>query len=107
MSSVSKSAMVYRVQQFIPSIRPEYFSEHGTAGIRTPIITPKGTFMSDILELNGKNSFHIINYNSPGATGAPAYSAFIVRQLQEKGILDYIQKPKESFWKFEDIVIEN
>jgi len=27
--------------------------------------------------------------------------------LQEKGILDYIQKPKESFWKFEDIVIEN
>lgn len=107
LSSVSKSAMVYRVQQFIPSIRPEYFSEHGTAGIRTPIITPKGTFMSDILELNGKNSFHIINYNSPGATGAPAYSAFIVRQLQEKGILDYIQKPKESFWKFEDIVIEN
>jgi L-2-hydroxyglutarate oxidase len=107
LSSVSKSAMVYRVQQFIPSIRPEYFSEHGTAGIRTPIITPKGTFMSDILELNGKNSFHIINYNSPGATGAPAYSAFIVRQLQEKGILDYIQKPKESFWKFEDIVIKN
>ena len=107
LSSVSKSAMVYRVQQFIPSIRPEYFSEHGTAGIRTPIITPKGTFMSDILELSGKNSFHIINYNSPGATGAPAYSAFIVRQMQEKGILDYIQKPKESFWKFEDIVIEN
>ena len=107
LSSVSKSAMVYRVQQFIPSIRPEYFTERGTSGIRTPIITPEGTFMSDILELTGKNSFHIINYNSPGATGAPAYSAFIVRQLQEKGFLDYSQKQKESFWRFEDIVLEN
>ncbi len=107
LSSVSKSAMVYRVQKFIPKIRPEYFSQHGTAGIRTPIITPKGTFMSDILELFGKNSFHVINYNSPGATGAPAYSAFIVRKLQEKGFLDYPQKQKESFWKFEDIVLEN
>ena len=107
LSSVSKSAMVYRVQKFIPEIKPEYFSEHGTAGIRTPIITPKGTFMSDILELYGKNSFHVINYNSPGATGAPAYSAFIVKQLQEKGFLDYPQKQKESFWKFEDIFLEN
>ncbi len=107
LSSVSKSAMVYRVQKFIPEIKPEYFSEHGTAGIRTPIITPKGTFMSDILELYGKNSFHVINYNSPGATGAPAYSAFIVRQLQEKGFLDYPKKQKESFWKFEDTVLEN
>ncbi|MFB5631124.1 MAG: NAD(P)/FAD-dependent oxidoreductase [Nitrosopumilaceae archaeon] len=107
LSSVSKSAMVYRVQKFIPEIKPEYFSEHGTAGIRTPIITPKGTFMSDILELFGKNSFHVINYNSPGATGAPAYSAFVVKQLQEKGFLDFTQKPKESFWKFEDVVLEN
>ncbi len=107
LSSVSKSAMVYRVQKFIPKIKPEYFSEHGTAGIRTPIITPKGTFMSDILELFGKNSFHVINYNSPGATGAPAYSAFIVKQLQDKGFLDYPKKQKESFWKFEDIVLEN
>jgi L-2-hydroxyglutarate oxidase len=99
--------MVRRVQQFIPSIKPEYFTERGTAGIRTPVITPEGTFMSDILELIGKNSFHIINYNSPGATGAPAYSAFIVRQLQEKGFLDYSQKQKESFWSFEDTVFEN
>jgi len=107
LSSISKSAMVYRVQQFIPSIRPEYFTERGTAGIRTPVITPEGTFMSDILELTGKNSFHIINYNSPGATGAPAYSAFIVRQLQENGLLNYSQKHKESFWRFEDIFLEN
>ena len=76
--------MIRRVQRFIPTIRPEFFSSHGTAGIRTPVITPKGEFLSDILEISGINSFHIINYNSPGATGAPAYSAVIVKKLQEK-----------------------
>ena len=107
LSSVSKSAMVYRVQKFIPKIKPEYFSQHGTAGIRTPIITPKGAFLSDILELYGTHSFHVVNYNSPGATGAPAYSAFVVRKLQEKGFLDYPKKQKDSFWKFDEIVLEN
>ncbi len=96
--------MVHRVQEFIPKVQPEYFPEHGTAGIRTPVISPKGEFVKDILEIFGDNSFHIVNYNSPGATGAPAYAAFIVKQLQDKGFLDYAQKPKESFWNFEQII---
>ncbi len=96
--------MVHRVRQFIPKVQPEYFPEHGTAGIRTPVISPKGEFVQDILEIFGDNSFHIVNYNSPGATGAPAYAAFIVKQLQDKGFLDYTQKPKESFWNFEKII---
>jgi len=103
-SSISKTAMVHRVQQFIPKVQPEYFPEHGTAGIRTPVISPQGEFVKDILEIFGDNSFHIVNYNSPGATGAPAYAAFIVKQLQDKGFLDYPQKPKESFWNFEQII---
>jgi len=52
------------------------------------------------MELEGSNSYHIVNYNSPGATGAPAYSAVIVKTLQEKGLLDYTIAPKSSFWKF-------
>jgi len=104
LSSVSKTAMVHRVQKFIPKVQPEYFTKHGTAGIRTPVISPKGEFVKDILELVGKNSFHIVNYNSPGATGAPAYSAYIVKKLQDKGFLDYTLKPKESFWNFDDII---
>jgi len=40
-SSISKTAMIRRVQKFIPKIKPEYFSKRGTAGIRSPIITPK------------------------------------------------------------------
>ncbi|MCH7968474.1 MAG: FAD-dependent oxidoreductase [Thaumarchaeota archaeon] len=104
MSSISKTAMVNRVQKFIPKVKPEYFSKRGTAGIRSPVITPKGKFLLDVMELENDNSYHIINYNSPGATGAPAYSAFIVKRLQEKGFLDYALKKKESFWNFDDVI---
>ena len=62
-SSISKSAMVERVRKFIPKVRPEDFPERGTAGIRTPVITPKGDFVKDMIEIEGDNSFHIVNYN--------------------------------------------
>ena len=104
LSSISKTAMIRRVQKFIPKIRPEFFSEKGTAGIRSPIITPQGKFLLDVMELENEHSFNIINYNSPGATGAPAYSAFIIKKLQEKGFLDYKQNPKESIWSFDDVL---
>lgn len=105
-SSVSKTAMVYRIQKFIPSVRPEYFSRRGTAGVRTPIITPKGEFLSDILELFDENSFHIVNYNSPGATGSPAYSALVVKTLQDNGIIGTptAKKTKKSIWDFDSVI---
>ena len=103
MSSISKSAMVERVQKFIPAVKPENFPKRGTSGIRTPVISPEGEFVSEMKEVEGKNSFHIVNYNSPGATGAPAYSAFVVKQLQEKGILPQPKEQKNSIWNFEDI----
>ena len=103
LSSISKSVMIERVQKFLPKAKPDFFSERGTAGIRTPIITPDGKFVSDVMELEGPNSYHILNYNSPGATGAPAYSAYVIQTLQEKGILDKKMKPKESMWNFEKI----
>ncbi len=104
LSSISKTAMVHRVQKFIPKVKPEYFSKRGTAGIRSPVITPQGKFLLDVMELENDNSFHIINYNSPGATGAPAYSAFIVKKLQEKGFLDYPLNEKKSFWNYDDVI---
>ncbi len=103
LSSVSKVVMIERVQKFIPKIKPEYFLERGTAGIRTPIITPEGKFLPDVMEIEGPNSYHILNYNSPGATGAPAYSAYVVKSLQEKGLLDYTKHTKESIWNFDKI----
>jgi len=104
LSSLSKTAMIKRVQKFIPKVKPEYFTKKGTAGIRSSVITPEGKFLPDVLELDNDNSFHIINYNSPGATGAPAYSAFIVKKLQDKGFLDYKEKSVESIWNFDDVI---
>ena len=104
LSSISKTTMINRIQKFIPKIKPEFFSKKGTSGIRSPVITPQGKFLPDVLELENEHSFNIINYNSPGATGAPAYSAFIVQKLQEKGYLDYKQKSIESIWSFDSVL---
>ena len=103
LSSVSKSAMVERVKKFIPGIKPGNFSKRGTSGIRTPVLSPQGEFVSEMIEIEGKNSFHIVNYNTPGATGAPAYSAFVVKKLQEKGILARSKNQKNSIWNFNKI----
>jgi len=102
LSSISKTAMIDRVKKFIPSISSEQFSRRGIAGIRTQIITPDGTFLPDVMELKGNHSFHIINYNSPGATGSSVYSALVVKKLQDSGFLDYTLKPKDTIWNFED-----
>ena len=104
LSSVSKSAMVERVKKFIPGINPGNFSKRGTSGIRTPVLSPDGDFVSEMIEIEGKNSFHIVNYNTPGATGAPAYSAFVVKKLQEKGILSQPKNQKDSIWNFEKTI---
>ena len=103
LSSVSKSAMVERVKKFIPGIKPGNFSKRGTSGIRTPVISPQWKFVSEMIEIEGKYSFHIVNYNTPGATGAPAYSAFVVKKLQEKGILARSKNQKNSIWNFDKI----
>jgi len=104
LSSISKSAMVERVRKFIPAIKPENFPKRGTSGIRTPVISPEGNFVSEMIEIEGKNSFHVVNYNTPGATGAPAYSAFVVKKLQEKGILTQSKNQKDSIWNFNEII---
>ena len=104
MSSISKSVMIGRVQKFIPKIKPEYFSNRGTAGIRSPIITPQGKFLPDVMELETSNSYHIINYNSPGATGAPAYSALVVKKMHEQGFLDFPKKNMTQKWDFQKII---
>lgn len=102
-SSISKGAMVNRVKQFIPKIDSKYFRVRGTAGIRTPIITKSGEFLAETLELKSDNSLHILNYNSPGATGAPAYSAYLVQNLSENGILK-LGKEKSGIWNFAKIL---
>jgi L-2-hydroxyglutarate oxidase len=103
-SSISKNAMINRVKEFIPKIKPSFFATKGTAGIRTPIITPTGEFLAETLEIQSDHSLHIINYNSPGATGAPAYSAFLVQQLFDRGVMLQNKPIKSDFWNFAKII---
>ena len=56
-----------------------------------------------MIEIEGKNSFHIVNYNTPGATGAPAYSAFVVKRLEENGVIQRSSKMNDSIWDFDEI----
>ena len=102
LSSLSRTAMISRIQKFIPRARPQFFSARGTAGIRSPVITPKGKFLPDVMELQDDSSFHIINDNSPGATGAPAYSAHVVARLQESGFLGSPKQQGDVMWVFDE-----
>jgi L-2-hydroxyglutarate oxidase len=70
------------------------------------VIDRAGNFIKEAIELFGPKSFHITNYNSPGATGAPAYSAWIVNRLGSLGHLSHLA-PKdgkaEGAWDFERV----
>ena len=107
LSSISKTAMIERIRRFIPKVRPEFFSSRGTAGIRSPVITPEGKFLPDVMEMEDSHSFHIVNYNSPGATGAPAYSAFIVDKLHSRGFLENPRSVRDKVWDFDKTLNQN
>ena len=102
-SSISKDKMCERVKKFIPSIDSSYLKERGLAGVRSSVINKKG-FVPEALLINGNRSIHILNYNSPGATGAPAFSAYVVSELMKQGHLDGLKKrdASDGLWKFED-----
>ena len=95
MSSLSKRMMARRVRQFLPELRVSYLTEPGTAGVRASCIDRHGNFMKEAIELAGPNSFHVLNYNSPGATGAPAYGAHVVAGLAARGLLAGL-RPKSA-----------
>ena len=103
-SSVSKKTMCERVRQFIPSLVADNLQGRGLSGVRSSLIDEHG-FVPEAVTLQGRRSFHILNYNSPGATGAPAYSAYIVKKLFEEGFV--IRKNSETetkndvSWNFE------
>ncbi len=100
-SSVSKEAMCYRVKGFIPSIDSSFLYEKGLAGIRASVIDNNG-FVPEALLLDGERSLHILNFNSPGATGAPAFSAYVVSKMIQQGHFDGKSKRRsESMWDFE------
>jgi len=86
-SSLSKRAMCGRVRRFVPALSPNMLNGRAVFGIRSSVVDASG-FVPEALLLRGEASAHIINFNSPGATGAPAYSAMVVEKLRSWGCLD-------------------
>lgn len=104
LSSLSKTVMINRVREFLPKIRPSTFKKRGTAGIRSSVVNENGAFVPDAVLNEGPMSFHILNYNSPGATGALPFSVHVISQMHEKGILRIDDlSSKCGPWNFNDI----
>ena len=104
-SSLSKSAMIDRVKSFLPKIDSSKFTEKGTAGIRSSVIDEHGKFVPDVILMDDPMSFHIINYNSPGATGALPFSVHVINRLNEKGFFRNENDDSQCGpWKFREIV---
>ena len=105
-SSLSKSAMIGRVKRFLPAINPDHIKERGTAGIRSSVINASGKFVPDVvLKDDSESSFHILNYNSPGATGVLPFSIYVIDVLNRAG---FLRAPRADTqcgpWSFSDVL---
>ena len=107
-SSLIKDKMIDRVKDFLPKIDSRKFKNKGIAGIRSPLINRKGEFAPDTIIRKTENSLHILNYNSPGATGALPISAMIVQDLLMDSTVTREKNQDEKYnikeiWNVEEI----
>jgi L-2-hydroxyglutarate oxidase len=85
-SSLSKKAMCERVRKFVPRLSPDMLHGRAVFGVRSSVVNKSG-FVPEAMLLRSEGSAHIVNFNSPGATGAPAFSAMVVDELRSGGEL--------------------
>jgi L-2-hydroxyglutarate oxidase len=95
-SSLSKKAMCARVARFIPNLKAALLGGRGVAGVRSSLIDQRG-FVPEAVEAWGEHSLHILNFNSPGATGAPAFSAHEVARLRDMGMLSFRKRATQAY----------
>ncbi|WP_188681764.1 NAD(P)/FAD-dependent oxidoreductase [Thermogymnomonas acidicola] len=85
-SSTSPEGMVRRLSSFIPSLKASMISGPGISGVRGSVVSRSG-FVPEAVMITDGSSLHVINYNSPGATGAPAFSAYVLIRAVSQGLL--------------------
>ena len=85
-SSMYRSEMIKRVKNFIPEINEAMIIGRGLSGIRHSLIDNNGFVPEAIIE-KGERSLHVLNFNSPGATGSPAYAIFLYSEIKKMGLL--------------------
>jgi (S)-2-hydroxyglutarate dehydrogenase len=98
-SSLSKSVMINRVKKFLPELKASSFEKKGTSGVRSSLISPDGKFVSDTMVLRDGSSISILNYNSPGATGALPMAAAVVYELINSGVVIKNEFKEKEFEK--------
>ncbi|MDG6910428.1 MAG: FAD-dependent oxidoreductase [Nitrososphaerota archaeon] len=106
-SSLSKRAMCDRVRNFVPGLGAGMLNRRAVFGVRCSLVDRSG-FVPEALLFRGEGSAHIVNFNSPGATGAPAYSALVVDELAKEGLLPKLKErnaqPGILGWGYESVV---
>ena len=95
LSSLSKHVMINRVKAFLPMLDARLFNTKGSSGIRS-ILVKDARFVNDPIIEFSNCSLHILNYNSPGATGALPFAAFIASLMAREGLLSYNYKHTSS-----------
>jgi L-2-hydroxyglutarate oxidase len=100
--------MINRVKEFLPMLKAKSFQKKGTAGVRSSLISPDGKFVPDTMVVKNDYSLSILNYNSPGATGALPIGAAIVHELLHSGIvikneIKEKQFEKKSIWDIQKV----
>lgn len=85
-ASRSRDGMAKRVREFIPGLETSYITGKGLSGVRNSLIDSNGFVPESVME-QSEHSIHILNYNSPGATGAPAFALHVIGLLKESGKL--------------------
>ena len=88
-SSTFQGEMIKRVKKFIPEINENMISGSGLSGVRHSLIDNKG-FVPEVIIETGQHSIHILNFNSPGATGSPAFSCYLIEKMIRNGLLDNV-----------------
>lgn len=103
LSSLSKHVMINRVKTFLPKIDSRAFREKGIAGIRSSVIDRYGRFVSDPIIIIDDKSMHILNYNSPGATGALPFALYLIKELDKEGIIK-VEDNRQRYWDLRLII---
>jgi L-2-hydroxyglutarate oxidase len=80
--SVSKRAFVKSLRRLIPEVTEDDLVP-ARSGVRAQALMPDGKLVDDFLIVKGKNSIHVCNAPSPGATASLEIGHFIANQLPD------------------------
>jgi L-2-hydroxyglutarate oxidase len=80
--SLSKRAFVKSLQRLVPEVTEDDLVPT-RSGVRAQALMPDGKLVDDFLIMKGKNSIHVCNAPSPGATASLEIGRFIANQLPE------------------------